>query len=165
MIKENQQKSVFYRYPEERFGFIRKINERTTPRTHQKRNNYRMPYQIEWHEEGVMVYFWGIFDHRTNTEAFLSTVHSNEIRRTRYIFWDLSKVTEHLMSEEETIVSVIDKHLLDRVLPPIKMAFLVNDPIPRRLPRLFTARYHSQKIGWEFLISNDKTTIYDWIKV
>lgn len=122
-----------------------------------------MPFQIDWKDDGVTVYFWGAFDKDVHSDAFLKTVNSPFFRKVKFILWDLSKITEHIISEEESILTAIDDQLLARTLQPVKMAFFVQDATPRRLPRQYTARYRSRYNGWSFMVSNDMSLINSWI--
>jgi len=122
-----------------------------------------MPYEINWEKEGVLVKFNGTFDYKENMNANIELYSNSKFKNLKYIIWDLSKVSEVSMTEEEAYIAAMHDKLASLRLPQVKMALLAVDKRLKELCYQYVA--HSQNIikEWTFMVSDNIESIRTWV--
>jgi hypothetical protein len=109
-----------------------------------------LPYQLKWEEKGVVASFSGSFTVQDNNETSMEIYNDSRSNNLRYVIWDLSGITEQLMTDSEAqSLAIFDKAIGSR-LGQIKMAFVAADATSRFVCGRYTIHAIDYGVPWEF---------------
>ncbi len=122
-----------------------------------------MPYEINWEKKGVLVRFNGIFSYKENMNANIELYSDSKFENLKYIIWDLSKISEVNINEEEAKITGMQDKLTASKLPEVKMAIVALDKRVKNLCHEYVAYSQNINKGWTFMVSDNLESIRTWV--
>ena len=123
----------------------------------------RMPYEINWEKNGVLVRFWDAFDYNANIKANIDLYKDPRSKYLTYAIWDTSNVTESSLTEDEIIVIAGQDGKESLHMPKIKKALFAPDKNIHSMCEQYCAHCQSWQMGWEFMVSDSMKSIRTWV--
>ncbi len=109
-----------------------------------------MSYKLKWEKHGVIASFSGSLTFQENESANTEIYNDPRIDDLRYVIWDLSDISEQLVTESEAKTIAKFDNVVGSQLKHMKLGFVTVDDAAR----LFLGQYSVQAINcgipWEF---------------
>ena len=121
-----------------------------------------MPYEIIWGTNGILVQFWGSYDHKVSTRANIEIYSDSRFKGLKYAIWDLSGISELRITVDEAVIPAMQDKLASERLPNLKLAMIVQDEPARKICNSYVAHCQNSGMEWEFMVADSMECIRAW---